>query len=313
MSAPSEPQTWLAILAHLAILFAFPPVLVGVIARTKAWFAGRRGPPLLQAWYDIVKQWRKGLVLSRTTTPLFALGPLAGMAAVIIAGLCVPAAAVPAPIAFAGDALLVAYLLGLARFLTILAALDTGSSFEGMGASREALYGTLAEPALFLGLAALLALAQPGAGFSLTPLLAAAPGLWGSVGGALALIAAAWLIVVLVENCRVPFDDPNTHLELTMIHEVMVLDHSGPPYGFVLYGAAMKLTLFAMLFAGLVVPRSGHPLGDAALSLAGIVLVGVLIGIIESSLARLRLPRVPVVLAAAGLLAAFALILPGVR
>lgn len=314
MNAPAEPGAWLPALGiHLAILLVLPPCLAGLIARVKAAFAGRQGPPLLQPWYDIVKQLRKGLVLSRTTTPLFALAPLASAAAIAVAGLCVPAAALPAPVAFAGDAVFVAYLLGLARFLTILAALDTGSSFEGMGASREALYGTLAEPALFLGLAALLSLAAPGTAFSLSALLAAAPGLWTSAGGALALVAAAWLLVLLVENCRIPFDDPNTHLELTMIHEVMVLDHSGPPYGLVLYGAAMKLTLFAMLFAGLAIPRSGHLALDAAMSVAGIALVAVLIGIIESSMARLRLPRVPVVLAAAGLLAGFALVLPWVR
>ena len=138
---------------RFALLLA--PLLPGVINRMKAWFAGRRGPPLLQAYYDLWKLLHKGAVYSTTTTWLFVAGPIVGLACVATALLIVPLGGVPGLIAFPGDFLLVAYLLGLMRFFTILAALDTGSSFEGMGASREALYSALAEPALLLALAAL--------------------------------------------------------------------------------------------------------------------------------------------------------------
>ena len=124
------------------------PLLPGVINRTKAWFAGRRGPPLLQAYYDLWKLLHKGAVYSQTTTWVFVAGPVVGLACVVTALLIVPLGGVPGLLAFPGDFLLLAYLLGLMRFFTVLAALDTGSSFEGMGASREAFFSALAEPAL---------------------------------------------------------------------------------------------------------------------------------------------------------------------
>src|SRR5262249_19823030 len=142
-----------------------------------------------------------------------------------------------APISFTGDLILLAYLLGLGRFFTAAAALDTGSAFEGMGAAREVTYACLAEPAFFLGL---LALAKLSGALQLATMLGtslAPHWMTAGVSASLALVLLSWFIVLLVENCRIPFDDPNTHLELTMIHEVMVLDHSGPAFGMILYGA----------------------------------------------------------------------------
>ena len=144
-----------ASIAHVVLALLLAPLLPGVINRVKAWFAGRRGPPLLQAYYDLWKLLHKGAVYSKTTTWVFVAGPVVGLACVATALLIVPLGGVPGLLAFSGDFLLVAYLLGLMRFFTILAALDTGSSFEGMGASREAFYSALAEPALLLGLAAM--------------------------------------------------------------------------------------------------------------------------------------------------------------
>ena len=148
-----------------------------------------------------------------------------------------------APVSFRGDLVLLAYLYGLGRFFTASAALDTGSPFEGMGAAREVTFACLAEPALFL---VLLVLARASGTLSLSemlgPQLAA---VWGSAGAALAAVLVSLFVVLLVENCRMPFDDPNTHLELTMIHEVMVLDHGGPALGLILYGAAVKLFVFS--------------------------------------------------------------------
>jgi formate hydrogenlyase subunit 4 len=137
-------------LLHLAVLLALPPLLLGILNRTKAIFAGRRGAPLLQPYFDLAKLLRKGAVYSRTTTWVFRAGPVIGLAAVASAGLLLAMGGAPAAISFAGDFVLFAYLLGLARFFTALAALDTGSAFEGMGAAREVTFASLAEPALFL-------------------------------------------------------------------------------------------------------------------------------------------------------------------
>lgn len=300
-------------LAHLAVLTLLPPLLIGLIAKVKAAFAGRNGPPLLQPYFDLAKLLRKQAVFSRTTTWVFRLGPVAAVVTALLAGLVVPLGGLAAPVSFDGDLLLVAYLLALGRFCTILSALDTGSAFAGMGASREAAFSCLAEPALFLGFIALALLLPPGGGLRLAELLAAAPDGWRLAAGGMALVAAAWLVVLLVENCRIPFDDPNTHLELTMIHEVMVLDHSGPPLGLILYGAAVKFAVIAMLLLSLVLPRSGGLGADLATGVAGLLAVAVLVGVVESSMARLRLLRVPTLLVSAALLAGFGVVLLAVR
>lgn len=298
---------WTAVISPLMGLL-LAPGLLGVINRTKAFFAGRRGQPLLQLYFDIFKLLRKGATYSRTTTWVFRAGPIVGLAAVVAALTLVPMGELPAPLSFQGDLLLFAYLLCLMRFFTVIAALDTGSSFEGMGASREVLFSALAEPALLLGLAAV---ALETLQVSLSPMLASVSmGTWLHQGPAFALVAVALGMVLLAENSRIPFDDPNTHLELTMIHEVMVLDHGGPDLAFILYGAALKLWVLAVLLVGLAVPlRSGSLLLDVGAFLGGMVLLGVLIGAVESSMARLRLLRVPKLLVGATALAVLALVL----
>jgi formate hydrogenlyase subunit 4 len=284
------------------------PALLGIINRTKACFAGRHGQPILQLYWDLGKLLRKGATYSRTTTWLFRAGPLVGLAAALAAMAMVPMGAVAAPLLFPGDFLFFAYLLGLLRFFTVVAALDTGSSFEGMGASREVLFSALAEPALLLGLAAValetqsLSLSGMIGGVNLT--------VWRAQGPALGMVAAALAVVLVAENARIPVDDPTTHLELTMIHEVMVLDHGGPDLAFILYGASLKLWAMGALWVGLVVPiRSGNPLLDVAAFLGGMLLLGVLIGAVESSMARLRLVRVPKLLVGATALAVVAVVL----
>ena len=133
---------------------------------------------------------------------------------------------------------------------------------------------------------------------------------WLTAGASLALVLLSWFIVLLVENCRIPFDDPNTHLELTMIHEVMVLDHSGPAFGMILYGAALKLFIFAALVVRLAVPlATGSAWLDWPIFVGGMLLVAVVIGVVESTMARLRLTQVPALLTAACLLSAFGIIL----
>ncbi len=293
--------TWLA-----ALVLA--PLLSGVIGRTKARMAGRRGAPILQPYRDLARLLGKGAVYSRTTTWLFRLGPVAGLAGVAVALLFVPAAGQTAAVAFPGDVIAVAYALGLARFATALAALDTGSSFEGMGASRELFFSALAELALF-GVVLVLALGTRHASLSglLGPDLRA---VWAANAAAPALAAAALLVVLLSENARLPVDDPATHLELTMIHEVMILDHGGPDLALLEYAAALKLWLYAALLGDLLLPfRTGSSQGDMALFGAGLLGLGVAVGILESVTARLRLARVPQLLVGAAVLAAFAVVL----
>jgi formate hydrogenlyase subunit 4 len=300
-------NTLLSLLHPLVALLA-APLLPGVINRVKAFHAGRRGPPLLQLYYDLAKLARKGAVYGESTTWLFRAGPVFGCAGVVGALAVMPCGGLPAPIRFAGDLLLFAWLLGLGRFFTVLAALDTGSSFEGMGASREVFFSALTEPILLAGLAVLVRLTGA---TSLTGIYArVTPPLWAASAAVIVLVAATFLVVLLTENARLPVDDPDTHLELTMIHEVMVLDHSGPDLALIHYGAALKLWVVGTLLVGLCVPvRTGRPLIDAAAIVAGLVALAALVGLIESTMARLRLPRVPQLLVGAGAVSTLAVIL----
>lgn len=296
------------LLVHVLFMCLLPPLLLSIIVKVKAVFAGRVGAPLLQPYHDLIKLARKDVVLSTTTSWLFRAGPIVGLTTTLLAGLMIPLGYQRSPIMFDGDLVLFAYLFGLGRFFTVLAALDTGSSFEGMGATREATFSCLAEPALFLGL---LVLAKRSASLSLSTMLGGAlAGTWSGAPAALVLVVVSLFIVVLAETCRIPIDDPNTHLELTMIHEVMVLDHSGPPLGAILYGAGVKLFVL-----GAVVVRTAMPFGtgsswaDWALFGAGMVGFSIAIGIVESIMARLQLRHVPSLLVAACLLSAFGIIL----
>ncbi len=301
-------ETFVTAALHILIALVFPPLLLGVIGKTKAVFAGRVGPPLWQPYWDLLKLFRKGSVISQTTTWVFQAGPVVGLATALTALLLIPLGSSFAPISFTGDLILLAYLFGLGRFFTAIAALDTGSAFEGMGAAREVTFACLAEPALFLGL---LVLAKLSGSLQLAVLLGdSLTAHWTTAGASLALVLLSWFIVLLVENCRVPFDDPNTHLELTMIHEVMVLDHSGPAFGMILYGAALKLFAFAALVLRLVLPMgAGSAWLDWPIFLVGLLLVAVVIGVVESTMARLRLTHIPTLLVAACLLSAFGLVL----
>ncbi len=293
---------------HLLLLLALPPLLLGVINKTKAVFAGRNGPPLLQPYYDLIRLFRKGSVFSTTTTWVFRAGPVVGLATCLLAGMIMPFGNHAAPIAFSGDLVAFAYLLGLGRFFTVAAALDTGSAFEGMGGAREATFSCLAEPALFFGL---LTLAKRTASLSLSTMLGSTmPGAWASTGASMILVAVSLFIVLLAESSRIPFDDPNTHLELTMIHEVMVLDHSGPALGMILYSAATKLMLLGAIVTRIALPfETGNSWADWAVFLGGLFLLALLIGVVESVMARLRLIHVPRLLVGACLLSAFGVVL----
>jgi formate hydrogenlyase subunit 4 len=283
------------------------PLMPGVINRVKAVFAGRKGPPLLQLYFDLFKLLRKGSVYSRSTTWVARWAPMVILGCLLLTTLILPWGGLPAPISFAGDFLLFVYLLGTARFATVLGALDTGSAFEGMGSSREVQFAALAEPSLFLGFLVLvlhtggLGLAGITSGISTEA--------WSTSFSLLLMVAFAWFFILLAENSRIPVDDPNTHLELTMIHEVMVLDSSGPDFGFIQYAAALKLWVFGGLLVNLAAPlRFGQFWLQAAVFLGGMLIVGVLVGVTESVMARLRLTKIPTALVASGALSLIALI-----
>ena len=292
---------------HMALLLLAPPLFLGVVQRVKALAAGRTGPPLLQPYYDLARLLRKDAVYSPTTTWLFRAGPIVSLAATLCAGLLVPLQSGSAPLEFPGDIIAFAYLLALARFATLLAAWDTGSSFEEMGASREASFAALAEPALFLGLAIV---CIPAGKASFETAWAGLPWkTWGTAHPAMLAAVGALFAYLIAENARIPVDDPATHLELTMIHEVMVLDHSGPDLGFIFYGSAVKMFVVGAVLVHLIlpVPAAGGWVGIAIL-LGGQLLLAISVGGIESSMARLRLPRVPQFLIGASVLAVMGLV-----
>jgi formate hydrogenlyase subunit 4 len=291
----------LDVIARLALWLLLAPLLPGIINKVKAWVAGRRGPPVLQLYYDLVRLWRKSVVLSTLASPGFVCGPAVAWVALAGAALLLPFGPAGGAVSFRGGMLVLIYLLALARFCTAWAALETGSAFEGMGAAREVSYAVLTEAAI---ITAVLSLCIQTGSTTLVTMLSP------SAGAGAVLLAAGLFMVLLAENCRVPFDDPNTHLELTMIHEVMVLDHSGPPLAVIFHGAAMKLLLFAVLLTEAVLPVGKlAPPAAAILLIGGVLVVTISVGLVESLLARLAFRRVPLLLTTAFLLCLFALLM----
>lgn len=297
----------LALVVHLVALIVLTPLVPGLIVRTKSWWGGRRGAPLLQTAWDLVRLARKTPVYSRTTSTVFRVGPYVALGTSLLASLVVPIAGV-SPLAFAGDFVFFAYLWGLGRVALMLGALDTGSPFEGMGASREATFSTLLEPVLFLIVGALwLASGESTFGAMLHhhgPL---------PLGFALTVpVVAALVVLVQVESSRMPVDDPTTHLELTMVHEVMILDHSGPDLAALQAANAIKLVTGAGLIAAALVPAGPGLPGPlvAALHVAGVLLLAVALGTVESLVARLRMRAIPAYILA-GLVAGTAAVMIG--
>jgi formate hydrogenlyase subunit 4 len=285
-----------AAVAQLVVLSTLPILVIGAIQRTKALWSGRRGPPLLQLAYDLRRLLRKRAVYSSTTTFVFRVTPYAVLATAMISGAIVPLLGVAAPLRFPFDFVWFAYVWGLGRFALMLGALDTGSSFEGMGASREATFSALLEPALFLAAgAACLATREP----SFSSMLH----LRGAGGSVLVWLCTilTLFVVVQVEAARMPIDDPTTHLELTMVHEVMILDHSGPELAALQAGAAIKLTIGLTLIASLINPLVGRATAPAVVTSNVLLTLGlaVVIGTVESLIARLKLRAVPQYIAVA--------------
>lgn len=296
---------WIA--THVTTLLVLPILVGGLINRVKALASGRKGLPIWQALYDLARLLRKRPVYSDVATAIFSAAPYVVLGTALVSGLIVPLLGGHAPLSFPLDFVFLAYAWGLGRLALMLGALDTGSSFEGMGASREATYSALVEPVLFLVAGTLGTVATQA---SLAELLSMhvrdAPSLVIWVGCIVALF-----VILQVESARIPVDDPNTHLELTMIHEVMILDHSGPDLAALQYGSAVKLTVCATLLASLLNPlKDGtSPAVLVAAANVGLTLVvAIVVGAVESLSARLRLTAIPQYILA-GLLAAFVALL----
>ncbi|HEU4997269.1 MAG TPA: NADH-quinone oxidoreductase subunit H [Gemmatimonadaceae bacterium] len=295
--------------AALAIVMVFAPLIPGVASRTRSFLTARRGPPVWQLYADLGKLVRRGVVYSRTTTGMFRFAPIGLLASVILAASMLPLDGAAALLRFPGDVFAFVYVLALGRFVLVLGALDTGSSFEGMGASREVTFAALVEFGLFIALAALSVASRE---LSLSGMLGSAEigATWTTSAPAILLVIAGLFVLLLAECSRAPVDDPTTHLELTMIHEVIVLDHSGPDLAMILYASALKLSIFGALLVGVAVPTTGQPYAmRLGVLLAGLFTIGVFIGVVEAMMARLRLPKVPLYIAGGSALSAFALIL----
>ena len=301
-------------LAFTVAGFILAPLMIGIINKTKAFVGGRTGAPFLQPYFDLMKLLQKGGVYSVTTGWVFKSAPSIVLASIGVVMLLVPIATSGAAFSFNGDIFLFAGLLALARLAMILAAMDTGSAFEGMGASREAMISAISEPSLLLMWVAVAVitgqLSIAGTlGDGLNPA-------WTSASSpAIVLLLIALFLLMLAENARMPVDDPTTHLELTMIHEVMILDHSGPDLGFLTYAAALKLWIFAALLVNIVLSIYDGPMWVAAVLFGvGMIATAVAVALIESTMARLRMVQVPELLTiAVGLSAISAAIAVGVR
>jgi formate hydrogenlyase subunit 4 len=285
-------------LAQLTLVIAVAPLLTGLVRVTKARLLRRRGPPLLQPYRDLIRLARKEAVVADTASWLFRFVPYLEFAATWVAAALIPTFATGLLFSWSADLIAIIALLGAARFFLALAGLDVGTSFGGLGSSREALFGALAEPAM---MATTFTLALVAGSTQLSEVAAymasSNVGLRVSVGMAL----VALIIVALAENGRIPVDNPATHLELTMVHEAMILEYSGRHLAVIELAAMLKLVLYVSLIACVFAPWglaiAGASLADRAVGviayLAKLAVAGVMLGAFETSIAKMRVFRVP--------------------
>jgi formate hydrogenlyase subunit 4 len=261
----------------------------GIIIRTKSIASGRKGPGVMQPVKDVIRLFRKGAVYSETTSIIFRIAPVIYFSSVFMACLVVPFGSYRGVVSFDGDFIFFAYILALGKFFSIISAMDTGSSFEGMGASREALYSMFAEPAFFILIGSFALLTGNTSFYDMFSNLH----LGSSITYTLGLMAAFVLVMIaMIENSRMPVDDPKTHLELTMIHEVMILDNSGFDLGLILTTGYLKFAMYGAIIADLFL--GGLTLLWALpLFLMIQFMFAVLIGLIESFMARFRMSHNP--------------------
>lgn len=273
----------------LIILLFVPFLMMGLIKKTKAFWGGRKGPSIMQPWYDFVRLMKKDFVISNTTTAVFKIAPVISIASVIFAGLFIPLASGSAVVNIPVGLIVFAYILGLGKFFALISAMDTGSSFEGMGASREACFTSIVEPAFFMTIGSIMALTGNYTFDSLSKILTSS----GTYGILIIVFTVVTLfIMLLTEGSRVPVDDPATHLELTMIHEVMILDNSGSDLALLTWASGIKMLLISSLIAFMVIPNGVSDFVGVILYLGVIALLSMIIGTVESSMARIRMSHV---------------------
>lgn len=276
-------------LINLIILLFVPFLMMGLIKKTKSFWGGRKGPSIMQPWFDFVRLMKKDFVISNTTSAVFKITPVITFASVIFAGLFVPLASGSAIVNIPVGLIVFAYILGLGKFFALISAMDTGSSFEGMGASREACFTSIVEPAFFMVIGSIMALTGNYTFDSLGKILSSA----GTYGILIIVFTALVLfIMLLTEGSRVPVDDPATHLELTMIHEVMILDNSGSDLALLTWANGIKMLLISSLIAYMVVPSNVSDFVGVLLYLGVIALLSMIIGTVESGMARIRMSHV---------------------
>ncbi len=261
----------------------------GILIRTKSIASGRKGPGILQPVRDVIRLFKKGSVYSETTSIIFRIAPSVYFASVLMACLVIPFGPYKGIVSFNGDFIFFAYILALGKFFTIISAMDTGSSFEGMGASREALYSMFAEPAFFILIGSFALLTGNTSFYNIFSSLH----LGSSITYMLGVLAASVLIMIaMIENSRMPVDDPKTHLELTMIHEVMVLDNSGFDLGLILTAGYIKFAMYGAIISGFFISGFSLPWAISVFILIQ-ALFAVVAGIIESFMARFRMSHNP--------------------
>jgi formate hydrogenlyase subunit 4 len=257
----------------------------GIIIGTKSISSGRKGPGIFQPIKDVVRLFRKGAVFSETTTIIFQIAPSIYFASVVMAILVIPFGNTKGIISFNGDFVFFAYVLALGKFFSIISALDTGSSFEGMGASREALYSMFAEPAFFILMGSFALLTGHTSFYDIFSTLNFGSYISFMLG---TLATYVFVMIAMIENSRMPIDDPKTHLELTMVHEVMILDNSGFDLGLILSASYLKFAMYGALIANFFI--GSLPLYISIPIFFGIqFLFAMMVGILESFMARFRM------------------------
>jgi len=269
----------------LILIIIASTFFTGIIIRVKSLASGRKGPGIFQPLKDVARLFKKGVVYSETTSFVFKIAPTIYLASVVMAMLVVPFGQSKGLISFNGDFIFFAYVLALGKFFSIISALDTGSSFEGMGASREALYSMFAEPAFFILMGSLALLT----GYTSFHEMFAALHIGSYITYALGILGTFVLMMVaMIENSRMPIDDPKTHLELTMVHEVMILDNSGFDLGLIFTAGYLKFAIYGALvvnlFIGLFPYQSAIPMFFVIQ-----VVLATGVGLIESFMARFRM------------------------
>lgn len=275
---------------NLILIIAISLFFSGIVIRTKSIASGRKGPQVLQPLKDIWKLLRKGAVYSATSSFIFRIAPSIYFSTVIMAIVLIPFGSFPGILSFRGDFVFFAYVLALGKFFMIISAMDTGSSFEGMGASREALYSMLVEPAFFILMGSFALLTGHTSFYEIFKSLQ----FESYISYALGTLATFVLIIVaMIENSRMPVDDPKTHLELTMIHEVMILDNSGFDLGLIFYTTNLKFAMYGALIANFLIPSGIALYYSIPLFFSIQILFAIVVGIIESFIARFRMNHNP--------------------